>query len=227
MRKFFGNFLRWFKKSKNWKLVKTSASQTGAKFYGSAQNFIRANGTRFGRWAMANKKLIGIGLGSAGLGATATAIALGVAEEEENRTQTQVPPGIEVSVEGIDDPARIIDAVTRKSCQLLIDDLGLIKMRANQGKNVSPEVITRTIYNFLVFMRYASTDSQWSLALTSYDHFSSLLKVGLDLQERPDNPLIVRLMINSSEEDVTPDQIDEYMCDVISVIADGTPLRGF
>lgn len=221
MRRFFKNFLSFFRKSKGWKLVR---SGKGQKVVGNTVGYIRRNGARVGKWAAKNKSYLIGGMGGAALGGGIVALAMHDAENREAQLDL-VPTGFESIGESADDPVRAINSVSRQAKTRLVDLINRVRQNTITNSPLAVEHVSDLAHTFLTFVRYSLSEEEMAVFMTAIDKYQALIRVGLDLQELPTNALVVRSLVNMSEEEPDPNEYDHWLLEAFALLADSTPLK--
>jgi len=111
----------------------------------------------------------------------------------------------------------------------VIARLERVLWRLNAAARYKNEYDAEDVLNFshLIFelVRYAPSAESAALMMSAVRTWQSLTDCGLRVQERPDNPLLIRYIINVSENESDPEEVMTNLMTVMQLAESGAPLE--
>jgi len=96
---------------------------------------------------------------------------------------------------------------------------------AKYRNDYRPEDIMNFVDAVFLIVRYAPTSEAAAVLITAIKTWLSLTECGLTVQERADNPLLIRHVINSSEDEADPEEVMNDLMVVMALAESGAPLE--
>jgi len=107
----------------------------------------------------------------------------------------------------------------------LMQNLNRLSLNGTVQQTQQLKIVSAAVAHFVQMLNYLPHETVSSYAMTALKTYTQLSEVGLTFQEDPQSDMLVRTLINGSEDATDPYFTDDCLVAAIEAAASGAPLR--